>query len=95
MEFNNKLVFGFAMSIPDRDDRRLVYEVLELDPKKGDVNKRYKVGSAVRFQPTVHNGSIFVGTQDGKLVCIKTGNKKNTGWKQWGGNAQRTGIYKK
>ena len=48
--------------------------------------------SASRFQPAVEGGRIYVGTQDGKLICIDTGDKTLTGWNCWGGNPQHTGI---
>jgi outer membrane protein assembly factor BamB len=67
-------------------------EVLEVDAKKGKILKRHKIGAPTRFQPVIADGCIFVTTQDGKLVCFKTGDKKLTGWTQWGGNAARTGV---
>lgn len=67
-------------------------EVLQMDPEKGKVTKTYKVGGPVRFQPAVENGRIYVSTQDGKLVCIDTGDKTLTGWPCWGGNAAHTGL---
>ena len=67
-------------------------EVMQLDPKSGKTTKTYKIGSPIRFQPVVEGGRIYVGTQDGKLVCVNTGNKAFTGWAQWGGNAARTGV---
>ena len=67
-------------------------EVLQLEPTKGTITKRYPVGAALRFQPTIEDGRIYVGTQDGQVVCIDTGDKKLTGWSTWGGNAAHTGI---
>lgn len=67
-------------------------EVLQLDPKNGKLVRRYKIGSPTRFQPAVVKGRIYVGTQDGRLVCIDTGNKTYTGWSMWGANAARTGV---
>lgn len=67
-------------------------EVLQLDPKEGKVVKTYKVGAQVRFQPAVEGGRIYVGTQDGKVICIDTGDRKLTGWPCWGGNAAHTGL---
>ena len=49
-------------------------EVLQVEPLSGKVIKNYQVGSAIRCQPAIENGRIFVGTQDGQLVCIDTGN---------------------
>ena len=67
-------------------------EVLQIDPASGKVVKTYQTGSPIRYQPVVDGGRIYVGTQDGRLVCVDTGNKEFTGWSMWGGNAARTGI---
>jgi outer membrane protein assembly factor BamB len=67
-------------------------EILQLEPTKGTINKRYPVGAPLRFQPTIENGRIYVGTQDGQVVCIDTGDRKLTGWSTWGGNVAHTGI---
>ena len=45
VEFNDKVIFGFGTNIPDGDDRRFVYDLLELESltgrmlKNGDTNK--------------------------------------------------------
>ena len=65
-------------------------EVLQVDPEKGGVTKTYKIGSPVRSQPAIENGRIYVGTQDGKLVCINTGDTRFTGWATWGANMAHT-----
>jgi outer membrane protein assembly factor BamB len=67
-------------------------EVLQIDPASGKVVKTYQTGSPIRCQPVVDGGKIYVGTQDGRLVCVDTGNQEFTGWSMWGGNAARTGI---
>jgi outer membrane protein assembly factor BamB len=67
-------------------------EVLQMGPETGKVANRYKVGSPLRFQPAIENGKVYVGTQDGKLVCIDTGDRRFTGWSCWGGNAAHTGA---
>jgi Ca-activated chloride channel homolog len=67
-------------------------KVLRLDQKSGKQVATYAVGAPVRSQPVVHDGWIYVGTEDGKLVAIDTKDKTITGWPTWGGNAQRTGI---
>jgi hypothetical protein len=47
----------------------------------------------VRSVPAaVEGGRIDVGTQDGKLICIDTGDKALMGWPCWGGNPQHTGV---
>ena len=45
-------------------------EVLQMDPAAGKVAKTYKLGAPTRFQPIIEGGRIYVGTLDGKVVCI-------------------------
>ena len=54
--------------------------------------KTWETKSQCRFQPAVDGGRIYIGTQDGKLICIDTGDKSLTGWPCWGGNPQHTGV---
>jgi outer membrane protein assembly factor BamB len=67
-------------------------EVKRLDPATGKVSGAWKIAGRVRAQPVVHDGWIYVGTEDGRLVAIDTGDRKVTGWAMWGGNAQRSGV---
>ena len=67
-------------------------EVLQVDPEKGGVTKTYKVGSPVRSQAAIDGGRIYVGTQDGRLVCINTGDTRFTGWVTWGANMAHTNF---
>lgn len=62
---------------------------------EGKVVKTWETKSPTRFQAAVEGGRIYVGTQDGKLICIDTGDKTLTGWTCWGGNPQHTGVGKK
>jgi outer membrane protein assembly factor BamB len=66
-------------------------DVLRLGPD-GKVVKTWETKSPTRFQPAVEGGRIYIGTQDGKLICIDTGDKTLTGWTCWGGNPQHTGV---
>lgn len=67
-------------------------EVLQIDPVSGETVKAYSIGAATRTQPIIQDGKIYVGTVDGKLVCIQTGNPELTGWSTWGGNSAHTGT---
>ena len=69
--------------------------VLELDPQTGKVQQSWEVGGTLRSQPVVDAGWIYVGTDDGRLVAIDSGDSSLTGWAMWGGNAQRTGVSSK
>ena len=53
--------------------------VLQLDPATGETRKSWEVGKEMRFPPTVEGGRIFVGTQDGRMVCIETGEREEHG----------------
>jgi outer membrane protein assembly factor BamB len=66
-------------------------DIFELDPKTGKTEATFQVGGAVRSQPVVDNGWIYVGTDDGRLIAIDTGDRTLTGWPTWGGNPARTG----
>lgn len=66
--------------------------VVQLKPATGETVKSWDIGHPMRFPPAVAGGRIFVGTHDGRVAMIETGDPKNTGWPQWGGNAQRTGV---
>jgi len=66
--------------------------VLQLDPASGEVKRRFAVGHPVRSQPVVEGGWVYVGTDDGHVVGIDTGDASLTGWSQWGADAARTGA---
>jgi Ca-activated chloride channel family protein len=66
--------------------------VLQVDPDKGTVTRTYQVGSPVRSQAALDGGRIYVGTQDGRLVCIDTGDARFTGWATWGANMAHTNL---
>jgi outer membrane protein assembly factor BamB len=66
-------------------------DVLRMDTA-GKVVKSWETKSPTRFQAAVEGGRIYVGTQDGKLICIDVGDKTLTGWSCWGGNPAHTGV---
>jgi outer membrane protein assembly factor BamB len=67
-------------------------EVLILDPGTGGVERRLPIGRPVRSQPVVEDGWVYVGTEDGWLVGVDTGDPRMDGWAMWGGDAARTGA---
>ena len=54
----------------------------------GGVGFSYDMKTPMVFQPVLANGNVYAGTSDGRLICLKTGNKDADGWYAWGGNAE-------
>jgi outer membrane protein assembly factor BamB len=63
-----------------------------MEPEKGKIQTTWKVGAPIRSQPAIENGRIYVGTQNGKVICINTGDARLTGWSTWGANAAHTNV---
>lgn len=70
----------------------LAGDIVRIDAKTGVLVTKYKTGAPLRTQPVVHDGWIYVGSEDGRLIAINTGDRALTGWETWGGNSARTGI---
>ncbi len=62
--------------------------LMSVTQKEGAVGFVYDMKAPMAFQPAMANGNIYVGTVDGRLICLKTGDKDADGWTAWGGNAQ-------
>jgi Ca-activated chloride channel family protein len=62
--------------------------IVAVDQKSGALKFDYATKNPITFQPALANGNIYVGTSDGMVMCLKTGNKDATDWTAWGGNAQ-------
>jgi Ca-activated chloride channel family protein len=56
--------------------------------KDGATGFLYTMGHPAMFQPALAEGNVYVGTADGWLICLKTGDRDADGWYAWGGNAQ-------
>lgn len=65
-------------------------KILQIDPSTGKTAQEYDTKETLRFQPIIHKGMIFTTSENGKIIAIKTGNEKLTGWTTWGGNSERT-----
>ena len=62
--------------------------LISVRQKDGAMGFAYSLGKPIAFQPALAKGNIYVGTTDGSLICLKTGNTDAEGWYSWGGNAQ-------
>jgi Ca-activated chloride channel homolog len=58
----------------------------------GGVGFSYAMKAPIAFQPTLAKGNVYAGTSDGRLICLKTGNKDADGWYAWGGNSQHNKV---
>ena len=61
---------------------------LKLRQEDGALNFIYKTTEPMAFQPALANGNLYAGTNNGLLICLKTGDPDADGWTAWGGNAQ-------
>src|SRR6266403_616071 len=66
--------------------------LVSVQQSNGAVGFSYAMKAPIAFQPTLAKGNVYVGTSDGRLICLKTGNKDADGWYAWGGNAQHNKI---
>jgi Ca-activated chloride channel family protein len=62
--------------------------LISVNQQSGDLNFVYWLKQPIAFQPMLAEGNIYVGTVNGLLICLKTGDKDADGWYAWGGNAQ-------
>jgi outer membrane protein assembly factor BamB len=69
----------------------LAGELLQVDPQNGAIDRRVQLRAPVITEPIIDRGRVFLGTRDGRLLCVNLGDEKITGWNQWGGSASRSG----
>jgi Ca-activated chloride channel family protein len=62
--------------------------LLSVGQKDGRVGFMYHFGEPMVFQPALAGGSVYVGTSNGLLICLKTGSLDADGWYAWGGNGE-------
>jgi outer membrane protein assembly factor BamB len=62
--------------------------LMSVRQKDGVMGFAYALGKPIAFQPALANGNIYLGTAEGSLICLRSGNKDADGWYSWGGNAK-------
>ena len=67
---------------------RAAEKVLAVRQEDGKVAFSYAFSQPMSFQPALAKGNIYVPTNDGHLICLKTTSADADGWTAWGGNAQ-------
>lgn len=65
-------------------------KILVVDDE-GEVEHRLDAGVPLRTQAVVDRGWVYVGSANGQLVALDSGNEELTGWPTWAGNPARTG----
>lgn len=60
--------------------------LLSVRSDDGSLRFNYNIHHPISFQPILANGNIYVGTNDGWLVCIQLEEDEADGWYAWGGN---------
>jgi hypothetical protein len=66
--------------------------LVSVQQSNGAVGFSYALKAPIAFRPALAKGNVYVGTSDGRLICLKTGNQDADGWYAWGGNAQHNKI---
>jgi len=87
---------GYAVASLAASKARVVATTLDgraliFDASTGEVLRTYDVGHRITTQPAMMDGWLYIGTFDGHLVAIDTGDPQVHGWSTYGGNARRTG----
>ena len=62
--------------------------LLSMRQEDGSLRFSYALNVPMPLQPALAEGSMFVGTTTGMVICLKTADKEADGWTAWGGNAQ-------
>lgn len=62
--------------------------LVSMAQEDGKVNFMYDVQNPITFQPALAKGRMYVGTANGRLVCLETGDTDADDWTAWGGNSQ-------
>ena len=65
-----------------------VGHLVAMRPDDGKVSMMYALLRPICFQPSLACGRIYLGTGDGGLICLESGQDDADGWHMWGGNAQ-------
>lgn len=85
----------FSPPAVGRDDLYLVGAagyLVSVRQRDGGVGFSYAMKAPMAFQPALAKGNVYAGTSDGRLICLKTGDKDADGWYAWGGDAQHNKI---
>ena len=64
----------------------LVYNI-----KNGNLEWKVNIGDPIRYQPTVMDGWVFIGSVSGSLYALNTNDPLATGWSMWGGSPSHNG----
>jgi outer membrane protein assembly factor BamB len=65
--------------------------ILSWDALTGEVRWQVKLGAPCHWQPSIHEGWIYAGLEDGTMVGFATGDALDTDWPMWGGGCGHNG----
>ncbi len=60
----------------------------------GSLIKSYNTKATLFSQAVVHDGWIYNGSENGKMISINTGMKELTGWSMWSFNSEHNPVVK-
>jgi outer membrane protein assembly factor BamB len=63
--------------------------VMMFDASTGALQYQWNTGYHITQQAALVDGNIYVGTSNGHVLVINSGDTNLTGWTQWGGSATR------
>lgn len=66
-------------------------QVMVLSQNDGKLLETIGLASAMRFQPSIADGRMFVGSAAGTLLSVKLKDASATGWTMWGGGPSHNG----
>ena len=67
-------------------------QLVSVRQSDGGVGFSYATGAPMAFQPALAKGNVYAGTTDGRIICLKTGDKDAESWYAWGGNSQHNKV---
>jgi eukaryotic-like serine/threonine-protein kinase len=61
--------------------------LVTMNQSDGKVADMFATNHPISFQPALAEGNVYIGTANGMLVCLKTGDQDAVDWTAWAGNS--------
>lgn len=62
------------------------------EAETGRIRWQVRLDRPVAWQPAIHDGWIYAGLEDGRVVALHTGDPLDDGWAMWGGGPGHNGA---